>query len=71
MMRWTSQLTPLSTPKKKTPKNATVTITTQVVTNTSRRVGQVTWRISTRTSCRKPRQRVGCSREAPEKAQHL
>src|SRR5579862_4153031 len=67
MMRCTSQLTPLSTPKKNTPKNATVTITTQVVTNTSCRVGQVTWRISTRTSCRKPRQRLGCSARRPKK----
>src|ERR1700674_2233466 len=67
MTRWTSQLTPLSTPKKKTPKNATVTITTQVVTNTSCRVGQVTWRISTRTSCRKPRHRRGCSARRAKK----
>jgi hypothetical protein len=36
-------------------------MTTQVVTKTSCRVGQVTWRISTRTSCRKPRHRRGYS----------
>src|SRR5579862_1822737 len=53
--------TVLSTPKKKAPKNATATITTKVVTMTSCRVGQVTWRISTRTSCKKARQRSGYS----------
>src|SRR5579872_7042553 len=67
MTRCTSQLAALSTPKKKTPKNATVTITTQVVIKTSRRVGQVTWRISTRTSCRNPRHRCGCSARRPKK----
>src|SRR5438105_11672115 len=36
-------------------------MTTKVVTTTSCRVGQVTWRNSTRTSCRNSPQRFGCS----------
>ena len=59
--RLSTQPTLLSTPKKKTPKKATATITTNVVTTTSCRVGQVTWRSSTRTSCRNSPQRLGCS----------
>src|SRR6266436_3026412 len=57
--RLSTQPTVLSTPKKKTPKKATATITTNVVTTTSCRVGQVTWRSSTRTSCRNSPQRLG------------
>src|SRR6202142_4458293 len=41
--------------QKYTPKNATVTVTTIVVDHTSRRDGQLTCRISTRTSCKKLR----------------
>src|SRR5207245_3008892 len=57
--RLSTHPTLLSTPKKKTPKKATATITTKVVTTTSCRVGQVTWRSSTRTSCRNSPQRLG------------
>src|SRR5580698_7734651 len=60
--------TVLSTPKKKMPKNATATITTKVVTTTSCRVGQVTWRISTRTSCKNERQRCGYSFSRSQRA---
>jgi hypothetical protein len=55
------QLAPESTKKKKIPKNATVAITTEVVVNTSWREGQVTFFISTRTSCRNFPQRFGVS----------
>src|SRR5580704_14051600 len=54
-----SQLNPLSTTKKYIPKNATVTATTTVVEITSAREGQFTCFISTRTSCRKLRNRFG------------
>src|SRR5579883_1596826 len=59
--RFSTHPTLLSTPKKNAPKNATATITTNVVTITSCRVGHVTWRSSTRTSCRNSPQRFGCS----------
>src|SRR5690348_15499757 len=58
--RLTIQLTVLSTPKKKMPKKATATMTTKVVTTTSCWLGQVTWRSSTRTSCRNSPHCLGC-----------
>src|ERR1035438_4146379 len=47
--------TPKSTSHRKNPKNATVAMTTQVVEITSSFEGQVTFCISTRTSCRNSR----------------
>ena len=44
-----------STTARKTPKKATVAITTSVVEITSSRLGQVTCFISSRTSCRNSR----------------
>src|SRR5882672_5401222 len=54
-MYCTPRCTPKSTIHRKTPKNATVAMTTQVVAITSSRLGQVTCFISTRTSCRNSR----------------
>src|SRR5215467_1089057 len=48
----TRRCTPKSTSQRKTPKNATVTTTIQVVDTTSSRLGQVTCFISTRVSWR-------------------
>src|SRR5215467_6868188 len=48
----TARCTPRSTSQRKTPKNATVATTTQVVATTSSRLGQVTCFISTRVSWR-------------------
>src|SRR5215472_18867923 len=48
----TARCTPRSTSQRKTPKNATVATTTQVVATTSSRLGHVTCFISTRVSWR-------------------